>query len=277
MPVVSGAPPVQTAAHARTPPLVTGPPVGGVGTFVSWDGGCLFIGRNVLVVPTHSHYAIQVVFGSEPGVRLRGSDREEWTEYDLGIIPSRQPHGMDATRVRVNAVLFVEPETREGRALAERYLERGIADISDADVRIAIAEVMTAFDARDADRLRDASLGVVRTLTGGVEPTAVSDERIMRAIAYINGRLGSSLSLEEVAAEAYLSPSRFRHLFVEQTGMALRPYILWRRFIHVWELLSRGATLSRAAHAAGFADSAHLSRTSRRMFGFPPSAMQVQE
>ena len=56
--------------------------------------------------------------------------------------------------------------------------------------------------------------------------------------------------------------------------MALRPYILWRRFIHVWELVTDGATLSAAAHAAGFADAAHLVRTSRRTFGFPPSALQ---
>ena len=33
--------------------------------------------------------------------------------------------------------------------------------------------------------------------------------------------------------------------------------------------------LSTAAHEAGFADAAHLTRTSRRMFGFPPSALQV--
>jgi AraC-like DNA-binding protein len=78
-----------------------------------------------------------------------------------------------------------------------------------------------------------------------------------------------------VADVACLSPSRFRHLFVEQTGMALRPYILWRRFLRVWELLMSGASLSAAAHAAGFADAAHLSRTSRSMFGFPPSAMQM--
>lgn len=58
--------------------------------------------------------------------------------------------------------------------------------------------------------------------------------------------------------------------------MALRPYILWRRFLRVWELAMTGASLSAAAHAAGFADSAHLTRTSRRMFGFPPSAMQVE-
>jgi len=115
----------------------------------------------------------------------------------------------------------------------------------------------------------------VRALTGGVEPSLVSDERILRATAYIKSHLEAPLTLEEVAAEAFLSPSRFRHLFVEQTGMALRPYILWRRFLRVWELLMEGASLSTAAHAAGFADAAHLTRTCRRMFGFPPSLMQM--
>jgi AraC-like DNA-binding protein len=57
--------------------------------------------------------------------------------------------------------------------------------------------------------------------------------------------------------------------------MALRPYILWRRFLRVWELLMAGESLSTAAHRAGFADAAHLTRTSRRTFGFPPSALQM--
>jgi len=34
-------------------------------------------------------------------------------------------------------------------------------------------------------------------------------------------------------------------------------------------------TLSGAAHAAGFADAAHLSRTARTMFGLPPSVLQM--
>jgi AraC family transcriptional regulator len=74
---------------------------------------------------------------------------------------------------------------------------------------------------------------------------------------------------------ACLSPSRFRHLFAEQTGMALRQYILWRRFVSVWEHRMNGESLSTAAHAAGFADSAHLTRTSRRMIGIPPSLMDI--
>jgi AraC family transcriptional regulator len=248
--------------------------VGGVGSFVSWDGGCLFIGQHVQVVPLHSHYAIQVVFGSEPGVRLRTSDREEWREYGGAIVPSRQPHSMDASRMSINAVLFVEPETREGRALAELYLHDGIAALPHDTPSGARAAMFAAWqERRSAATVVATARQLVHELTGGVEPGEVSDERILRAIAYIRGHLDSPLTLETVAAEAYLSPSRFRHLFVEQTGMALRPYILWRRFLRVWELVTAGQSLSSAAHRAGFADAAHLTRTSRRMFGFPPSAM----
>jgi AraC-like DNA-binding protein len=249
---------------------------GGFGHFVPWDGGCLFIGRGAGVVPVHAHYAIQIAFGSEPGIRFRTSEREAWTEYTGAIIPSRQPHSMDASRVTCNAVLFVEPETREGRALTELYLRDGIAAIPDgmlADSGAALFDVWRSRPSRRA--LVDASRRVVQALTGGVEPMNASDERILRATAYIKSHLGAPLTLEEVASEACLSPSRFRHLFVEQTGMGLRPYILWRRFLHVWELLMVGESLSSSAHAAGFADAAHLTRTSRRMFGFPPSAMKV--
>jgi AraC-like DNA-binding protein len=58
--------------------------------------------------------------------------------------------------------------------------------------------------------------------------------------------------------------------------MPLRTYVLWRRLLHVWTLLMAGETLSTAAHAAGFADSAHLSRTARTMFGLPPSVLQMK-
>jgi AraC family transcriptional regulator len=248
----------------------------GVGQFVSWDGGCLFIGSAGGVVPVHTHYAIQIAFGSEPGIRFRSGEHEQWTEYGGAIVSSRQPHAMDVTRVRSWAVLFVEPETREGRALTERYLRGGIAAISDDVLAGAGAALFAAWrEQQNAPAVTEAARRVIQTLTGGVEPRVVTDERILRAVAYIKSHLDAALTLDEVAAEAFLSPSRFRHLFVEQTGMGLRPYILWRRFLRVWELLMAGESLSTAAHAAGFADSAHLTRTSRRMFGFPPSALPM--
>lgn len=252
--------------------------LGTEGVFVSWDGGCLFIGHSSGIVPVHAHYALQVAFGDEPGIGFRAHDREEWTTYGGAIIPSRQPHTMDVRSVRSNAVLFVEPETREGRAITERWLRDGIAAIPDDVLAGPVRELFATWrEERGRDAIEEACRRVIHTLAGGIEPSVVSDERILRAVAYVRRNLGGPITLEEVAAEACLSPSRFRHLFVEQTGMALRPYILWRRFLRAWELIAAGESLSSAAHGAGFADAAHLTRTSRSMFGFPPSLMLMMD
>ena len=247
-----------------------------VAQFIPWDTGCLLIGaRPAGMTQEHAHYATQICFGSERGIRLR-SGEGDWTEYGGAIVPSRQPHAFDATPVPWWAVIFIEPETREGRALAERHLRGGITPIPDdvlAGAGAALISVWRQQQGREV--VAAAARRVIDELTGGVNPHVVSDERILRAIAYIRSHLDTPLTLEAVASEAFLSPSRFRHLFVEQTGMGLRPYILWRRFLRVWELMMAGESLSSAAHHAGFADAAHLTRTSRRMFGFPPSMMPM--
>ena len=248
----------------------------GVGHFFAWDGGCVLIGRHTAFVPPHAHQAIQIVFGQDRNVLLRGSDQEAWVEHRLAIIPSRQPHSLDATACSHACVVFVEPETREGRALTERYLEHGIASVDAPYLADLIPPLFEAWQTRpDSTVVSRAVWQIIRALTGGVEPSVITDPRIERAVAYINVHLSENPTLDEVARESNLSPSRFRHLFVEQTGMGLRPYMLWRRLLKVWELLMDGASLSAAAHAAGFADSAHLSRTSKRMFGIPPSAIQI--
>lgn len=248
----------------------------GVGDLVAWDGGVLLIGRANRIIPTHAHQAIQLAFGYAGPLGLRASDDEEWTPYPLGLVASRQPHSMDATAATYNAVILIEPETAIGRALAERYLSRGLASVDDANVRAACAELFTTWlGGTSKEGLIAGATRVVAALATDVRPATVTDERILRATEYIRGNLGGDVSLDEVAAHAFLSPGRFRHLFVEQTGMGLRPYVLWRRFILAWDLLARGESISTAAHRAGFADAAHFTRTSNQMFGFPPSLLQV--
>jgi AraC-like DNA-binding protein len=248
----------------------------GVGDLVAWDGGVLLIGRANRIIPPHSHQAIQVVFGYAGPVGLRTSEQEPWTAYPLGIVASRQPHSMDATASTYNAVIFVEPETALGRCLTERYLEHGVASADDVDTRTACADLFSTWlGGTTKDRLITGATRVISTLAKDVVPAAVTDERILRATEYIRAHLSGSVALDDVAAEVFLSPGRFRHLFVEQTGMGLRPYVLWRRFILAWDLLAQGQSISTAAHRAGFADAAHFTRTSNQMFGFPPSLLQV--
>ena len=115
----------------------------------------------------------------------------------------------------------------------------------------------------------------IRELTQTAPPQP-SDPRVLAAMEFIRQKLDTPITLAEAAAASRLSPGRFRHLFVAETGMPLRTYLLWRRFLKVWGLLMRGDSLSTAAHAAGFADAAHLTRTSHPMFGLAPSAMQMK-
>lgn len=250
----------------------------GVGRFVAWDGGCLFIGRHHTAVPVHAHQAIQLVLGRNASHLIRAGEKAPWIEYSAALIPSRQPHGINVTMADFGAVVFVEPETREGRAITERYLRAGVAEVGQAALEAAANNLFeTWLRRKNAQEISTAARSLVRVLSEGIEPTIVTDERIVRAVSYIREHLASTLTLDEVASHVFLSPSRFRHLFAEQTGMGLRPYVLWRRFLLIWDLVMRGVSLSTAAHSAGFADAAHLTRTSRRMFGFAPSAMQLVE
>jgi AraC-like DNA-binding protein len=245
--------------------------------YFPWDGGAVFVGT-AGVLPAHAHQAIQICFLFEGRIRLRTNDEDPWTDYDVAIVPSRHSHGMDAARTHYGATLFIEPETREGRILTERYLQDGIANLVRAPIDSVVPELRAAvLERRGRGAIVDLARRLVQALTQHSEPSVTSDERIVRAARYVNDHLSASLTLKEVAGVAHLSPSRFRHLFAEQTGMGLRQYILWRRFVSVWEHRMNGASLSTAAHAAGFADSAHLTRTSRRMIGIPPSLMAISE
>ncbi len=241
-----------------------------------WDGGCAFIGSSSRRVPVHSHQAIQLTFGREGRVRLSPAEDGPWTSYALGVVGSHQPHTLDALEVPLGAVLFIEPETREGRALTERCRPDGFASLDPGVAAGAMAELFERFLARRGEAaVVGSARRIVTLLTDGVEHQDTTDGRIVRALAWINAHIREPITLEAVAETVFLSPSRFRHLFVEQMGMGLRPYLLWRRFMRTWEMIMAGASISKAAHEAGFADAAHFTRTSNRMIGVAPSLFRV--
>jgi AraC-like DNA-binding protein len=244
------------------------------GDFVAWQGGAAFLGSGAGAIAPHSHYAIQLVLGAPSGLRVQFGRDGAWQPCPAALIPPRATHSIDVTGCQWSAVVFIEPETPEGKALSAR-LDGGM-ELLDEPAVAAVAERLEAAWRRDKrrDTVQALCLEQVRQLSA-TAPRVPSDPRVIAAVETIRQRLDHTVTLAEVASAAHLSPSRFRHLFVEETGMPLRTYVLWRRLLSVWELLMQGESLSAAAHAAGFADSAHLSRTSRAMFGLAPSAMQM--
>ena len=247
-------------------------PVIGIGRIMLWSGGSLWIGRNAGRADEHAHHAIQIALAMRGSFRM-DDDREGWREHRGAIVMPHRRHRFDGCGSDI-ATIFVEPETSLGRTLLARLGGEGVAAIEPHAVELVVAPLRERFDRGDDDDVLVAEARrAVSLLAGAVPAASAVDPRIKRAIAWMRERLAAPITLADAAAVAHLSPSRFRHLFVAQTGVAFRAYLLWARVDAAMGAGMNGESWTAAAQNAGFADSAHFSRTCRRMFGIAPAML----
>lgn len=97
------------------------------------------------------------------------------------------------------------------------------------------------------------------------------DSRILRTIELIQARIGENLSVEILAAQVGLSVPRLVQLFKQSVGIPIRRYRQWHRLFVTALGVAGGHSLTDAAMAAGFTDSAHFSHTFRSLIGMKPS------
>ena len=237
-----------------------------------WQGGSLWIGEAGGDAQFHDHHALQISLAFRGHIRFRAK-RGDWHEYQSALVPPHLPHAFEGA-ASFTAQLFIEPETVEGRLLLARFGREAITDLPTEEVN-RHSQALRTLDVPRADSaaLENAARGFVAALAGSHRP-AVIDPRIERIIRGLRER-DQPMSLDEAAAAVSLSPGRFRHLFVAQTGQSLRSYQLWSRLQRAIELLSGGASATAAAHGAGFADAPHLTRTFRKMMGIAPTWMKL--
>ena len=174
------------------------------------------------------------------------------------FIPAGLQHRLSANRV---LSIYLDALSDEARALCGAE-EARVIEITPEDIA-PIIEVLrepghTALQVR---------AGVRKSLRLSDPPPP--DPRLTKVVeALRSGQMGR----EEMAALVHLSPSRFSHWFVEQTGLPLRSYAKWLRLTQALQHVAKGVRLTEAAHAAGFSDSAHFSRTFRTLLGIDPSS-----
>ncbi|MES2294369.1 MAG: AraC family transcriptional regulator [Pseudomonadota bacterium] len=220
----------------------------------------------------HSHHAIQITLSLGGQCELRTKDKA--ILGDVVVAPDVS-HIFEASGQI--ALLFVEPESQSGRAILKNLLaEAPLAPIPEKLIPNLIEQLATAccLPTVDEESLEALGRSIVRGLAG-VADARLLDERIRKIIGFAASHLDGPISLGAAAKHVGLSTSRARHLFVEQVGLPFRTYLLWLRIIKALNIYSTGQSLTYAAHEAGFADSAHFSRTFRRMFGVRADALQL--
>jgi AraC family transcriptional regulator len=240
-----------------------------------WDGGFLALGRSEGVVPPHAHHAFQLVIGIEGEIAARGA-RGDWQSGRGLVVPPDVEHSYNGQGA-IGAMLFVDPESSEGVWLRSTF-KREIAFVPEE--RIApVADELRKFLERPHESMdmRSLILHCVKTMCAGAPPSRKMDERVTKVLQEIRASDDLRISLETAAASVYLSEGRFAHLFKQQVGLPFRRYMLWRKLARAMLAIGRQSSIADAAHAADFADAAHLTRTFHQMFGIPPSVMMKGE
>ena len=215
-----------------------------IGALLTEPFGATFV-RQAAARP-HAEHGTAIAVGIDGDVEVNG------VRGRAVIVPPDVPYALRSAGPA--ATYLFDPE------LAPRIAEHA----RDGGTRVLgrrVAEVVAAHRASLARHGVGDELG--RLLAAGT-PRPI-DRRVARVAEALRDPDGEPVPTS-------LSAAHLRELFARDIGMPMRRYALWRRLLHA--LARYGPVdLTTAAHAGGFADLAHFSRTCRRMLGYAPSEL----
>jgi AraC-like DNA-binding protein len=246
------------------------------GRLAFWQGGSLWVfdvprAREAARNAMHAHHAYQLTFSLGGSFNLHLEDR--LVPGPAAVVAPDTPHAFEAEGLV--GLLFVAPESRAGRSLQRLMHAQPAMAIGAEQTRDAPVLIREAYEhAESKDALRDVGALICERIAGHVRTTE-PDRRVRQMMDWAERHIDRTLSISEVAEAVGLSPSRASHLFVQETGLPFRTYLLWQRLVRAVDAHTRGLSLTDAAQEAGFADSAHLSRTFKRMFGLPAASLEM--
>ena len=242
------------------------------GRLFLWPGRAAYLGH-AADTTVHAHHAVQLCVAIDGSFRLRGGPRSRWRLRSAALIPADREHQLDG-RGALLALIYLDPEVDIGRQLAT-VCSASSFTLREDQVPQQTRDQLTSLARSDCGP-EEAGLAIdaaISRILPEYVPCGSLDPRVARLVEHLAPQSGTPMPAADAAAFVGLSSHRFQHLFRASTGIPFRRYLLWLRLVAAVDHVASGGSLTNAAHAAGFSDSAHLSRTFRRMFGLSPSAL----
>jgi AraC-like DNA-binding protein len=230
-----------------------------------WPAALILWGRGARS-SAHCHHCIQVHLALSGTVRARSGPGTRWRRCAAVVVAPDVRHEIDSGEGPV-LIGFFDPESE----LAASLWAQMAAEITVVSDAVAGGASL----ATPAKSTGHASIGGSSPSFSATRRPRPLHPAVQRTLKYLrNGGLQHRrLSANGVSQIAQLSPSRFQHVFTESLGIPLRPYVRWLRVQLAMGALAAGCPITEAAHGAGFADAAHLTRTLRRTLGHTPGEL----
>lgn len=233
-----------------------------------WPAEILYVCRGN-INEMHEHYALSIWIAFEG--QFAFETQKQSGSLCAAILPPNVRHRLHAPDCRM-AILQVDPDARDYRSLLGLTMAGRVQELDVDLYRPLFARLESLLEGGGCAQGRLVFQAVLETTLAGTRRVDLPlDGRIRAVVDGWKRELPEEISVEEVAAAVQLSSHRFMHLFKEEMGLPVRRYLLWLRTNKAVRLLKEGMSLTEAAHEAGFADSAHMSRTFKEMVGIHPS------
>ena len=242
-------------------------------TIYIWDSRVLHISRYP-DVSEHRLGAAAFIVGLDGTFSILEAETDTWHECRTALIPPGCVHETRYGGINA-AVLHIEPESIDYMNLSGSMPHGDWQIMYDHIDEVQMIKLMNLMDEKSLDTVEGHK--VMQQVVYGVGydyPVEQKiDARIRKVLEMIKAEPAASYSMEVLAEIVSLSPTRFIHLFKEQTGVPIRRFRQWVRMKTVITYVAHGKSLTEAALEAGFTDSAHFSRAFRNMFGITPSSV----
>ena len=234
----------------------------------------LFIGK-LTTNEFHKHYALQISVSESDHLKLTINGDKEQTENGF-YISSNVEHKLTSQETQLT--ILINPLSPLGHYL---YLNFGQIQSSSIpkDLEQKLIDSLRKLIKQEVDfkSFCTSISEILYQLKCNCENDNHSkDDRIIKALEILDTNFETIYSLEELAAQCFLSPSRFLHLFKEKTGLNFRRYQLWNKLVKSLSHLTKNS-ITDTAYTFGFTDSSHYTRTFKETFGVSPKFMFLKE
>lgn len=225
----------------------------------------LFVGHFQDNLP-HCHYATQISVSSGAPVCIAADAQTQL--FEACLIKDNVLHQFQCSDIHL--LLLISPTSSVGHYL-NSLTNSSIAALPDMH-RHFLQTILNCWVKENADFGQ--LVAQVAQWLEGLHCQCQTDDhwnenRIVKAIAYLEENYTRVVSLSEIAAYCHLSESRFLHLFRAQTGISYRRFQLWNKIAASVRVLT-AQSITQTAYEFGFADSAHYCKTFKENFGFSP-------
>lgn len=206
----------------------------------------------------HEHLAAHLLIATDAVLSCR-IDGEEVSGRAI-LIASNVAHTASVTSGRMYMFMFDETSA-DTESLKRNFLRDSKYCIIDESVYRQMHHYMN-------EDLPTFDNEVRKILELSVSTTRSMDERIANAIAYLRKKQPLEENIIDILSkEAFLSKSRFSHLFKKEIGVALNSYLVMVKIRKTYEFFLSGISLTDACLQAGFNSSSHFSATCKKTFG----------